>query len=440
MPHDHATQFDLSNTSETCDIVIGLDFGTSCTKVVLQSPFYGDRRAMLVPFLKYCHLSNPYLLPTKMYYNMKGHCSLAATEHSLAVTGLKLKLMNNPDFVEQILEIPITPRFLTIAYIALVLKHTRHWFLSTQRSLYGHFKIRWHVNIGIPSPGYNDKCLIELYKRIVTDAWKLSVEEGSITFKKVAEIAQSPKQKSIDLDIDLNDINVIPEILAEVVGYAKSNLRETGLHVLIDIGASTLDISGFILHDHEGEDRYSFLTSDLDTLGAFFCHQERVKSVKEYLYRWFTHLSTRADLVLPISPTLADYFPKLADFGQEGEKEINEIFYKKCWALINRTLMSLKKHRDPNSERFEHGLPIFVCGGGKNLEIYKHVLDDLNEFWKNSMRTNGFIPRNLPVPENFIADSIDVKEFDRFAVAYGLSFPHYNIGGITPPGEIPDIL
>lgn len=80
-------------------------------------------------------------------------------------------------------------------------------------------------------------------------------------------------------DISPEDINVIPEVAAELVGYARSSLRETGLHVLIDLGARTLDIASFILHNRDGDDRYSILTADLEELGATLCDYHRFKAL-----------------------------------------------------------------------------------------------------------------------------------------------------------------
>lgn len=435
----NATQFKNTNHAEICDVVIGIDFGTSCSKVVLQSPYFADRRAMLVPFGDLGHPINRYLLPTKLYYDRQGNCSLTTEMNSLCTSGIKLKLLQNPDIGEPLSDFAITPRTLAIAYIALVLRHARQWFLTTQSKIYGNYRIRWHLNIGIPSPGYDDHDRRELFRSIATDAWRFSLGAESISLTRIWRYFSGEMKLNDKLDIELDDINVIPEIVAEVLGYAKSNLRENGLHVLIDIGAGTIDISGFILHNKEGEDRYSFLTSDLDNLGAYHCHLERVRCIKEHVRRWFSHLAGRQDLVMPITSSLSEYFPCLADFGDDAEKDILDEFYTRCRSLVNRTLKSLKKDRDPNSEKWKTGLPIFLCGGGKSLSIYKRVLGDLNDFWKMSMTTCGFKVLSIPKPANLLADSLDGQLYDRFAVAYGLSHPYYDVGEIRAPGSIDNV-
>ncbi|MCK6558770.1 hypothetical protein HUU39_28145 [candidate division KSB1 bacterium] len=439
MPPANATQFQNTNHAEICDVVIGIDFGTSCSKVVLQSPYFADRRAMLVPFGDLGHPINSHLLPTKLYYDRQGNCSLATDLNSLCTSGIKLRLLQNPDIGESLSDFAITPRTLAIAYIALVLRHARQWFLTTQSKIYGNFRIRWHLNIGIPSPGYDDHDRRELFKCIAADAWRFSLGTESVSLARIWQYFEGRWKPNNRIDIESDAINVMPEIVAEVLGYAKSNLRENGLHVLIDIGAGTIDISGFILHNKEGEDRYSFLTSDLDHLGAYHCHLDRVQRIKEHVTRWFSHLAGRQDLAMPIMASLPEYFPRLADFGTDAEKDILEEFYTRCRALVHRTLKSLKKNRDPNSERWKTGLPIFFCGGGKSLSIYRRVLDDLHECWQTSMATRGLKIIDLPKPANLVADSLDEQLYDRFAVAYGLSYPYYDIGEIRPPGSISNV-
>ena len=428
-----------SNKGEICDIVIGFDLGTSCSKVVLQTPYHASGRTVLVSFGNFGHPMCPYFLPTRLYFDQYGNCSLISNSHPYCAKNLKVNLLQNPDETKEFAELKVSPRSLTIAYLALAFQDIRQWFAHTQKNIYDQYKFRWYCNLGIPSPGYNDSDRRNLFRRIAIIAWQLSLSSESISLKKIWQLLKEDHDCILSLDFHPDQIQVVPEIVAEIIGYAKSHLRENGLHVLIDIGASTIDISGFILHDRDREDRYSFLTSDLDFLGAYYCHKERVKKIQEYVNRWFSHLARRQDLIMPVEPTIADYFPKYEDFGPNGEKDILSEFYEKCRIIIHRTLKSLRKERDPLSENWKLGLPIFLCGGGKALPIYRQVLEELNGFWQTNMDTKGFEIRSLPKPSNLVADGLSEKNFDRFAVAYGLSYPYYDVGEITPPGKIQNV-
>ena len=428
-----------TNQPLPCDIVIGCDFGTSCTKVVLQSPDVADGRAMVVCFGELGHPINNHLLPTRLYYDSKGICSLSATSNSFCATGLKLKLLQQPDEAEVHSDFKVIPITLAIAYLALLFRIVRAWFFETQEQIYGQFRIRWQCNLGIPSPGYRDEEERELFRLIAVDGWRFSLGDAPVSLEKIWRYFVGEYDSNHKLDIHVDDIQVVPEVVAEVTGYARSHQRENGLHVLIDIGASTVDICGFNLFHREGEDRYAILTSDLAHLGAFHCHRERVRRIREYFHRWFAHLATRTDLILPVDASLSEYFPIRNDFGPNAEKEILEEFYHQCFSLIHRTLRFLKKERDPLSDRWKTGLPIFLCGGGKSLEIYQNVLEHLNQFWCTSMATRGFKLLNLPAPSSLIADDIETQCFDRFAVAYGLSFRFLDIGEVRAPFEIENV-
>ena len=46
-------------------------------------------------------------------------------------------------------------------------------------------------------------------------------------------------------DPDFGGVEVFPEIAAPVVGYARLRRRREGLHVMVNVGPSTIDVCGF---------------------------------------------------------------------------------------------------------------------------------------------------------------------------------------------------
>ena len=78
--NESATQFVGHRTDrEPADLVIGLDFGTSCTKVVVRSPYMYRSRAVAVKWYDNDSTNNSYLLPTVLYGNMGGELELVPT-------------------------------------------------------------------------------------------------------------------------------------------------------------------------------------------------------------------------------------------------------------------------------------------------------------------------------------------------------------------------
>lgn len=185
-------------------------------------------------------------------------------------------------------------------------------------------------------------------------------------------------------DISPEDINVIPEVAAELVGYARSSLRETGLHVLIDLGARTLDIASFILHNRDGDDRYSILTADLEELGATLCDYHRFKALANELIR-LAQVHNEA-LIAPIPASINSYTQTF----NTDERVIIQDFYRKCKNLISKIICDLRKNRDPNSDRWNTSLPIFLCGEGKNIDLYKQVLDENHAWLLHNTNSTGY--------------------------------------------------
>ncbi len=79
-------------------MIIGLDFGTSSTKVIIHVPRFTGNPAYAVPFGPFALSSLEYLLPTRLFVGDNGSCQLGKGEGDWsAVTGLKSALMVGPE-------------------------------------------------------------------------------------------------------------------------------------------------------------------------------------------------------------------------------------------------------------------------------------------------------------------------------------------------------
>ena len=67
---------------------------------------------------------------------------------------------------------------LAAGYLGLVLRCARQWFIFNEEEAYGRFQLRWQLNLGIPSAGYEDKHLRKLFAIAAEVAWTLSTLEG----------------------------------------------------------------------------------------------------------------------------------------------------------------------------------------------------------------------------------------------------------------------
>ena len=423
-----ATQF-RGATGEVIPLVAGLDFGTSCSKAVIRSPFAFRSRATAVRWPG-GNAEGPYLLPTVLHETSVGfylkRCDAVRRTH----TKLKIDLMNNPGSREA--------RVRAAAYLGLALRAARQWFLDSQHDAYGQARLRWALNLGIPSAGYDDEHVRKAFCAVASAAWRLSLSPAPPTLDEAAG-AFTDAERGMD---SLEQVDVVPEIAAEVVGYARSKHRREGLHVMVDVGASTIDICGFVLHAADGEDgdQYHLLTALVKRLGLHELHLWRTRAVDAAGGRLCPVVAAAPSPVRAIPDAGKSYVDHLAQRLCGQLDGIDEEYREKCTNAIMTVMMALRKRKDPLSTHWESGLPVFVGGGGGRFKLVSDALSRSHESLINNLvDTQGIQRMSLPALRTLSNSDIPEEMTGRLDVAYGLSFDSLDIGEIFPPHKIPDV-
>ena len=324
---------------------------------------------------------------------------------------------------------------LTTVYVALVLKKAREWFMREHAKIYEGVDIYWHLNIGMPVKNFDEKEIKENFQRMAIGAWWLSMKEFPIILDQATGLKRLVSNKDFNPGVHRDYINVVPEVAAQVAGYARSQLREEGLHMLVDIGASTMDTATFLLNKEQGDDRYVFMTARIERVGCLELHFRRLDIIEDYLEKWVKECKECFDITSPIPRFPDGYHPEL-----ERLKDLDEEFLKDVCHPVRGTVALTKTNRDPNSEKWVEGLPIFLCGGGSQVEFYNpKMIKRVEEELTKNFKWNGFRQSTIPKPENLKAESLHSRDYHRLSVAYGLSFPIDDIGKIVPPSEVDDI-
>ena len=423
-----ATQFPGS-TGDVIPLVVGLDLGTSCTKAVVRSPFAFGSRATAVRWRGEI-AESPYLLPTVLYETSVGfdleRCDAVRRTH----TRLKIDLMDNPGSPET--------RVRAAAYLGMALRAVRRWFLDSQQEAYGQARLRWALNLGIPSAGYDDERVREAFSAVASAAWRLSLRPAPPTLNE-ADDAFTDAERGID---SLEQVDVVPEIAAEVVGYARSKHRQEGLHVMVDVGASTIDICGFVLHPANGEDgdQYHLLTALVRRLGLHVLHLRRTRAVKVAGGRLCPGVAAAPSPVGAIPDRGRSYVDHPEQRLCSQLDGIDERYMEECKNAIITVLMALRKRRDPLSTHWKAGLPLFVGGGGGRFRLVADALSRSHEWLVNNLvDARGINRKSLPALRTLSNSDIPEEMTGRLDVAYGLSFDSLDIGEIFPPHRIRDV-
>lgn len=441
--------------SET-DMVIGFDLGTSCTKVIIQDGVL--KKAYAVPFNSLIQKGNPYLLPTIVAVDENGNLTL--DNEGILVDALKLRFLQRPEkTIDKIDTVSLTATEAITAYIGLVLKEIREWFWTEKRSNYSHVKIDWQLNIGMSSRSYDDIALNDLTKRIALAGWNLSLNRSYFT--SVSDIKNALMSADHQIAEDTFDENMqqlhpdnvcpVPEIIAQVIGYVRSPMRQNGMYLIIDIGASTIDVSNFIIHEDEGEDVYTILVAEVESLGAVALYKYRISCAEMILKKFVGDSEVKKFkqdvLSAPTSsfngisppPNIKKYFPSLPKKALISIQTADREFVAACSRIVRKVIKESMFKRNPNSVAWQNGLPVFLCGGGSQIGAYQAIIPHAEERLQNTA-FSGFEPKQLPRPVNLETTDIPPKEYHRMSVAYGLSFPCIDIGEINPPGPISDLI
>lgn len=393
---------------ETIQLVIGLDFGTAYTKVVIGE----RRRAYAVPFPELCHNGNPYLLPGVLTVAEDGRVRLGANDSGRRVSNLKMRILDG-DTGDETLSI-------AVSFIALVLQHARGWFMNTHRQTYERYNLDWNVNVGLPTAHYQDEPLADFYRQIVMAAWHAST-----------------RTEPLDIDAACNSfaddegvlaqhaVGTFPEFAAQINGYVRSPMRRSDLHLLMDVGAGTVDVAMFNVHQKDGDDVFPVFAGIVKHLGVRMLLKHRVeKAGRDRADRDTRHIEDVPDV----------YAARALGVTIDELRMVDKPFRAAVFAQV-RNVVRLTKPKYPRSPHWREGVPFFLCGGGAHAELYAR----LAELMAQDSAPCPLVRLELPRPDRLVADRIDDADYDRLSVAYGLSFDQFEVGQIVLPNNIEDL-
>lgn len=390
---------------EGITIHIGLDFGTSFTKVVLQDE--SNKDAWVVPFNEQ---KEPYLLPTSIYLDEEKKA------YNLLRNGKKISNLKTPFLQGQITEDQYCA---ILAYLSLVISHSKNWLVNSKQFSKDD-TFQFLLNIGLPAATLENSWLKEKYTQLAMEALLLSKQVCN-SFISLLDIKSGIGNKQFE-----DYVIVYPEIVAQHYAYTNTNQwdRKKPLFMIIDIGGGTLDGVCMNIVEHNGDRTSHLLSSSLENYGVRFLHQNRLLwlskeidgSVLASRFKDALDQERHFQSIAPFEPKEYTY-PQLTSLN---ESSIDDEFKKKIFQFIGG-LYKKAKDNNPNSEQW-HSIPIILCGGGKNYSIYtKTILNDYPRILGQNHKFDGFKTISLTPPEKLFLEENKKVDFHRYSVAYGLS-------------------
>lgn len=328
----------------TQTVFLGVDFGTSFTKIAFQVLPSAVKDIISIP---YETADNPFF-PSVVYFNPATESlSWNKEPDTIEVKYFKYAMafdeLSSPAALQmQCGDSKQAAELCSIFYLACLFHAVRS---TIEACVLQHGEpatsLRWAVNMGIPTKSIKNERIVRIYTNVLQCAWALSFDSSVDSYRM--NIADLRRKRSELLNSQIGaHLNVVPELFAEVLLYHQNPNIPAGLYTVVDIGGGTMDVSTF------KKDR-------IDKKWKVYCMSESVA---------------------PLGVEIVN--------NQHRFKPMIEKTYGSCvWTARSRLLTAI-----------QNGLPHkwFLLGGGRTVQIFKKSISRMalehSRYIKNQFEGN----------------------------------------------------
>lgn len=421
-------QLDNSHKRGEIELIFGLDFGTSSSKVVIYNASIDKSYA--IEFNSPLKGYKKFLASSTLYQSGE---SFFLNKGDIKFNNLKLNFLDNYEDINNQIRI--------VAYLALIMSRSRNYLFENFKNELIGSKILWQINAGYAGRDLQNSNIAKLYKKLLKIAWYFSTQLKFLKYKNIkTEIGQSEHQNYPEIHI-----TVVPEIIAQVYAYAVSNKfdkQAKNHYMIVDIGAGTVDTAVFNIQNNNGAWDFSLFMYTIERNGVTELHRSRINW-------WLMQLlanNANIDLIkeiknLPLDTNQLEAYPNNyinyfigVTNNNDSNKNPDLSFFNK--KILNQVKINTMYHAFTTGQLVQNeikNMPFYLCGGGSRMDIYKKLKKQL------TIGEHGFkwLTANyleLTKPEKLEAKNLEVVDYDRLSVAYGLS--NMYIGKINNPDEL----
>lgn len=405
---------------------MGINFGTAFTKVAIRAG------VDLVP-VEWTAVTGDHsetgrhLLPGLVMRTSEGEYCWQRAHETKVKGNLKLPLMGK----NAAGQCPTN----TIAYLALVIRYARA-FLYRDANIGGKLAartLRWELNIGCPTEPHEKPKIVNKFRHIARVAWMLA-EDEPLREKDIVSVWNLTDGGEMELEIETGletSPGIVPEFVAQIAAYLKSPQVKNDLHILIDIGAATLDVATFnivLKKDPTIPPRIPIFFSAVRLLGTHYLRHNR-----------------HHKLGLPLEWDDAVPVERDQTFAQKKQKNLKDVtkadnaFIQQVAECVKNVIERTRTNNygSPRNMAWREGIPLFITGGGAHCELYyqaiKQVTGEITaRVWQVAEQRNFRFIETDPAEIN----GQQFRDSGRLGVAIGLTEDAEDIAQIVPHREI----
>jgi hypothetical protein len=338
-------------------------------------------------------------------------------------------------------------------FLYRVIQSTRENTKSDQR-YYG-VTIDWSANIGVPVE-YCDSPSLERFRKVLYLAWHLYERLPNPVSLTIYSLNKHLKEIR-KLDFSETPCFAIPEIKAAIHSYTNSRQAKQGLYIFFDIGGGTLEGVAFRLKTNQIE----FLAGVVEPVGVNALVKQAVNDNPELESKLEKYIVRNGNMLLdkiaeaslkhtkPPSGTklhIANKHRAILENVKRARTSSNQKDKPNLYFLLTLICGQYLIHRQVSHVVFtcysklrdKEEISIFLGGGGKTSDYYKDTIPSTREVFKlGNAGVREFKMLDVPVPNDLEMNEIEETHFHRFAVAYGLSIPDYEVLNSKLPSKCP---
>lgn len=378
---------DLEIADDRTDVIVGLDVGSTATKMVLRLPF-ADNVGLAVPVPDWFRADgHPYYWRTLLWKSEEGRYSIEPCRGAVPIDRLKVDLMDFGRGDRQAIKIDMT------AWIVLVVRYGLGWLQKEQPSLFENSTVVVdEVNLGMPFSSAAEAHPDQLHIAHIAGRMLESGEE--VTEAAILRVLDTPRSNECKL------VALQPELAGALQGFLTSNQRRDGRYLLADIGGLTID-TVFFNYREVANSPITVFAKSVECFGS------------EVISKWCEELGSTERATKVLGSHLAG---------------------------VAKTAIHEKMSINPGSWEKPLELETILIGGGRHSQPHRSAVP-----WCQKSMTHHAPPLDLRMrdlePDR---DDVDVRlaagrGVGRLLVAIGLSHSRYDAPDIRPPSEVRNV-
>ncbi len=361
---------------------------------------------------------------------------------------------------------PKTLENLGAYYLSQVIQRVKDWFCKKHPDRVKNRALEWSANVGVPVE-YYDSPAKNCFERVLRLGWLLTEQSNldALTFTELNKITKHLRSQISDQI----PCFAIPEVAAGTYFYATSQEANEGNYLYVDIGSGTTELCSFYYRRQEGSPQISAIKAYAPPIGidaiangvASECSlefsevQNFLNSDSEFLPTESSNLINQLDRKLKQGEFIASADQKLLQnfelsyppsryLSQEAieiEKNNSSDQERMLLELMlwERAIHLIIAKRPPTPNMKEEERKVFLGGGGRDSGFYQYAIKSTYKAFKQYKNPERYSPieiEKITIPESpdyFTMNGVTSQYSHRFAIAFGLSIPEYEM----PDFELP---